>query len=57
MIQQYFDLDDPRTEEVLTAINALSSLQLDPINLTKFESSAQLKQLVTYGELMPGAEL
>ncbi|MFV7709094.1 uroporphyrinogen-III C-methyltransferase [Shewanella algae] len=56
-VQQYFDLDDPRTEEVLTAINALSSLQLDPINLTKFESSAQLKQLVTYGELMPGAEL
>ncbi|MFQ6372626.1 uroporphyrinogen-III C-methyltransferase [Shewanella sp. YIC-542] len=55
-IQQYYDLDNAQTQEVLQALAALSDLTLDPINVQQFNASAQLKQLVTYGRLVPMAE-
>ncbi|QUN06199.1 uroporphyrinogen-III C-methyltransferase [Shewanella yunxiaonensis] len=55
-IQQYYDLEDEHTQEVLQALQALVNLTLDPINVQQFQCSAQLKQLVTYGKLVPATE-
>ncbi|MCD8475857.1 MAG: uroporphyrinogen-III C-methyltransferase [Shewanella fodinae] len=55
-IQQYYDLADEHTQEVLQALDALANLTLDPINVQQFQASAQLKQLVTYGRLIPATE-
>ena len=51
-IYQYFDLNDIATKETLDALDALVTLKLDPVTINKFESTARLKQLITYGELM-----
>ena len=51
-IFQYFDLNDPVTEETLAALDALATLQLNTVSLSKFESTEKLKQLITYGEVM-----
>lgn len=55
-IQQYYDLEDEHSQEVLQALDALANLTLDPINVQQFQASAQLKQLVTYGRLIPATE-
>ncbi|KFZ37731.1 hypothetical protein HR45_07680 [Shewanella mangrovi] len=55
-IQQYYDLDNDNTQEVLKSLEALSSLKLDAINVQQFQCSKLLKQLVTYGNLMPNGE-
>jgi uroporphyrin-III C-methyltransferase len=49
-IAQYFDIKDENTQAILDAIDALAGLQLEAVTLSKFESSALLKQLINYGE-------
>ncbi|MCH1921443.1 uroporphyrinogen-III C-methyltransferase [Shewanella sp. A3A] len=56
-IQQYYDLEDSSTQEVLASLEALASLKLDAITVQQFNSSKQLKQLVTYGNLLPNEEV
>lgn len=56
-IQQYYDLEDSSTQEVLASLEALASLKLDAISVQQFNSSTQLKQLVTYGNLLPNEEV
>lgn len=55
-IQQYYDLEDSSTQDVLNTLEALSSLKLDAITVQQFHASKQLKQLVTYGNLLPDEE-
>ncbi|QSX34061.1 uroporphyrinogen-III C-methyltransferase [Shewanella avicenniae] len=56
-IQQYYDLDNDNTQEVLKSLEALASLKLDAISVQQFQCSKLLKQLVTYGNLMPNGEV
>lgn len=56
-IQQYYDLEDGNTQEVLASLEALASLKLDAITVQQFNASKQLKQLVTYGNLLPNEEV
>ncbi|MDO6641314.1 uroporphyrinogen-III C-methyltransferase [Shewanella sp. 5_MG-2023] len=55
-IQQYFDLDEDKTQEALRALDALMTVTIEEINQQKFESTRLLQQLITYGELVPAEE-
>ncbi len=51
-IQQYFDLNSELTQDTLKALDALATLKVTKVTLSKFSSTAKLKQLTTYGELL-----
>ncbi|PMG42683.1 uroporphyrinogen-III C-methyltransferase [Shewanella sp. 10N.286.52.B9] len=55
-IQQYFDLDEDKTQEALRALDALMTVTIEEINQQKFESTRLLQQHITYGELVPAEE-
>ena len=56
-LQQYFDLTDAKTKETVEALDKLARVKVEKINLSKFQASPLLQQLVTYGEIMPAEEL
>ncbi len=55
-IQQYFDLDEEKTQEALRALDALMTVTIEEINQQNFDSTRLLQQLITYGELVPAEE-
>ncbi|MGX9462010.1 uroporphyrinogen-III C-methyltransferase [Shewanella sp. A14] len=56
-LQQYFDLTDPKTEKTIETLDKLAKVTIEKISLNKFQATALLQQLVTYGEIMPTEEL
>ncbi|NKF51173.1 uroporphyrinogen-III methylase [Shewanella sp. WXL01] len=55
-IKQYFDLQDSRTQDALTSLDALSTLKIETATQHKFHSTKLLQQLITYGEILPDEE-
>ncbi|MCG9695424.1 uroporphyrinogen-III C-methyltransferase [Shewanella sp. Isolate11] len=51
-IYQYFDLKDNKTEQTLSALDALITLELQSPNISQFASTPLLQQLVTHGSLV-----
>lgn len=55
-IFQYFDLKNIQTQETLTALDALSTLEIQTPKIQQFASTPLLQQLVTHGNLMVSEE-
>ncbi|WP_227006555.1 uroporphyrinogen-III C-methyltransferase [Shewanella donghaensis] len=55
-VQQYFDLDNEKTQEAIAALDALMTLSIEQVTYQKFDSTRLLQQLITYGELVPAEE-
>ncbi|WP_228768432.1 uroporphyrinogen-III C-methyltransferase [Shewanella sp. TC10] len=55
-IQQYFDLDEVKTQETMTALDALITVKIEQVKHTNFESTRLLQQLITFGSLVPEEE-
>lgn len=55
-VQQYFDLDEDKTQEAITALDALMTLSIEQVDYQNFDSTRLLQQLITYGELVPAEE-
>ncbi|MCL1068407.1 uroporphyrinogen-III C-methyltransferase [Shewanella olleyana] len=55
-IQQYFDLDEAKTQETMTALDALITVEIEQVKHTNFESTRLLQQLITFGSLVPEEE-
>jgi len=51
-IYQYFDLNDAKTKETLSALEALKTLEIQTPTINHFQSTALLQQLVIHGNLM-----
>ncbi|RYV03049.1 uroporphyrinogen-III methylase [Shewanella sp. OPT22] len=50
-VYEYFDLKDDATKAVISSIDNISKLSVQPVAIQKFHSLPLLKQLVTFGEL------
>ncbi|MEZ9142221.1 MULTISPECIES: uroporphyrinogen-III C-methyltransferase [unclassified Shewanella] len=55
-IQQYFDLEETKTQEAMTALDALITVKIEQVKHTNFESTRLLQQLITFGSLVPTEE-
>ncbi|MEC4726179.1 uroporphyrinogen-III C-methyltransferase [Shewanella sp. D64] len=55
-IFQYFDLKNIQTQETLTALDALSTLEIQTPKIQQFASTPLLQQLVIHGNLMVSEE-
>lgn len=51
-IYQYFDLNDAKTKETLSALEALKTLEIQTPTINHFQSTALLQQLVIHGNLL-----
>ncbi len=51
-IYQYFDLNDAKTKETLSALEALKTLEIQTATINHFQSTALLQQLVIHGNLL-----
>ncbi|MEI6859115.1 MAG: uroporphyrinogen-III C-methyltransferase [Shewanella sp.] len=56
-IYQYFDLSNTQTEEILAALDALSTLEIQTPSINHFQSTPMLQQLATHGNLMVTKEV
>ncbi|MFT5235249.1 MAG: uroporphyrin-3 C-methyltransferase [Shewanella sp.] len=55
-VYQYFDLKNKQTQETLTALDALSTLEIQTPKIQQFASTPLLQQLVIHGNLMVSEE-
>ncbi|WP_076415920.1 uroporphyrinogen-III C-methyltransferase [Shewanella sp. UCD-KL12] len=51
-IYQYFDLNSPKVEETLSALDALKTLEVQTATINHFQSTPLLQQLVVHGNLL-----
>ncbi len=51
-IYQYFDLNSPKVEEALSALEALKTLEIQTASINRFQSTPLLQQLVVHGNLL-----
>ncbi|MGZ9897195.1 uroporphyrinogen-III C-methyltransferase [Shewanella gaetbuli] len=49
--KQYFDTHHGQTQKVLSELDSLSKIDIEPLNTTQFKSTPLLQQLVNYGQM------